>query len=264
MLKLDLLENAVSSLDEALRKYGEGRSGNDASYKFCILHLSHFMELVFKHYVTQAHPLLIYKNPFAKNINDDSFTIGLVEATQFLINEGRTLPKSFLEDLEWLKRLRNRIEHHKFEMDSDEVEETVGRLIHALHQFDQLNAKIDLGRLVSSENYRVFEELALSYAERVQRAEEAAAQAEKDAYKGYRHKEYMLVNFKRYNCPDCGHNTLISNADSPTGCRCTFCENEESEDIEVECDICGSEFPISDMHEDPDIGYICPHHNDPD
>lgn len=35
-----------------------------------ILHFSHFMELILKYYVTQAHPLLIYKNPFAKSLGE--------------------------------------------------------------------------------------------------------------------------------------------------------------------------------------------------
>lgn len=262
MYKLDLLENAISSLNEALRSFVIGRGGDPSGYKFCVLHLSHFMELVFKHYLTEAHPLLIYKNPFAKNLNEDAFTVGLTEAVQFLLNEGRELPKSFVEDLDWLKKLRNRIEHHRFEMDVDEVEDTVGRLVNAFHQFDKLHSNIDFGRLISDEHYKTFEELAYTYAERLQRAEEKVANAEKDAYSGYRPKEYMLVDFKCYYCPSCGHRTLIANPESDTGFRCTFCENEDSDDIEVFCDICGAEFPVSDMHEVEDIGYICPHHTD--
>ncbi len=101
--KLDLLENAIDSLNEALAKYKQAKAGDVKTYKFCVLHLSHFLELVLKHYVTLAHPLLIYKNPFAKKFDGESLTIGVQEAINFLLNEGRDLPDDFLSDLYWLK-----------------------------------------------------------------------------------------------------------------------------------------------------------------
>lgn len=35
-VELDLLENAIDSLNEALAKYQEGKDGEDKSYKFCV------------------------------------------------------------------------------------------------------------------------------------------------------------------------------------------------------------------------------------
>jgi hypothetical protein len=64
--ELDLLENAIDSLKEALDKFKEGSDTNRRAYKFAILHYSHFLELLFKYYVSKSHPLLIYKNPFSK------------------------------------------------------------------------------------------------------------------------------------------------------------------------------------------------------
>ena len=260
MLKLDLLENAISSLDEALVKFAAGRGGDAKAYKFCILHFSHFMELILKYYVTQAHPLLIYRNPFAKSLGDDALTIGLPEAVQFLKNEGRDLPKKFVEDLEWLKRLRNQIEHHKFEMDADEVEETIGRLMNAFHEFDEINENVDLAQYVSAKNYAVFHDLANTYVGRLARAEAAADQAEEEAYAGHSPKEYFEAGFHRYRCPECGHNMLITDAASPTGYKCTFCGNDDSDDIEVECGICGVPMAKGLMHADDQWKYICPHH----
>ena len=52
------------------------------SFAFNTWHI--FFELILKFYVTRAHPLLIYKNPFAKGIKEDSQTIGLHEAINFL------------------------------------------------------------------------------------------------------------------------------------------------------------------------------------
>lgn len=56
--KLDLLDNAMDSLEEALKKFEEGDDGDQKAYKFCVLHMAHFIELIFKHHITEKHPLL--------------------------------------------------------------------------------------------------------------------------------------------------------------------------------------------------------------
>ncbi len=61
--ELGLLENVLDSLNEALRKFQPGESGEPRAYKFAVLHFAQALELLFKYYVTQSHPLLIYKNP---------------------------------------------------------------------------------------------------------------------------------------------------------------------------------------------------------
>ena len=120
--ELGLLENALDSLNEALRKFQAGESGSPRAYKFAVLHFAHSLELLFKYYVTQSHPLLIYKNPFSKSIAKEN-TIGLWDAVQFLKNEGKGISADLSKDLEWVKQLRNNIEHHKFEMNVQRFEE---------------------------------------------------------------------------------------------------------------------------------------------
>jgi len=191
--ELGLLENATDSLNEALLKYQEGVDGEEKAYKFCILHFSHFLELLFKYYVYKSHPLLIYKNPFAKNLNEDSYTIGLPEAIQFLKNEGKEISKEFSQDLDWVKKIRNSIEHHKFSMNVMEVEETIGRLLKTVYEFN-------------------------------------------------------------------ASHSLIPNSESETGYQCTFCENNDSDEIEEECGICGVPFAKFFMSYTEEWGYICEHH----
>jgi hypothetical protein len=269
-IKLDLLDNAIDSLNEALSKYQEGKDGNEKAYKFCIQHLSHFFELILKYYVTQSHPLLIYKNPFAKVINQESQTIGLYEAINFLKNEGHEISERFEEDLHWLKKLRNNIEHHKFEMDVDEVEETIGRLMSAVVEFDESHESINLSSYISTAQYDLFHMLANTYEGRLKKAELEVKRAKEKAYDGVRPKEYNLVDFHIYHCYECDHDTMIPNSESSTGYLCTFCGNEESDDIEVECGMCGSSWPIRDMRylDWADTGqydYYCPYcMHDPD
>jgi len=269
-IELDLLENSIDSLNEALSKYQEGKGGNEKAYKFCVQHLSHFLELILKYYVTQCHPLLIYKNPFAKTINGESHTIGLLDAINFLKNEGYEITDKFEKDIKWLKKLRNNIEHHKFEMDVNEVEETIGRLMSAVVDFDESHENIDLSSYIESDQYGLFHILANTYEGRLKKAELEVKEAEKEAFRGVRLKHQEFVNFNTYHCYECDHDTMIPNEDSVSGYKCTFCGNEESEDIEVDCGMCGSQWPVGEMSllEWADTGqyeYYCPyclHHPD--
>ena len=252
--QLDLLDNAIDSLNEALTKYQQAKDGDVKAYKFCVLHLSHFLELVLKHYVTLAHPLLIYKNPFAKDFNDESLTIGLQEAINFLRNEGKDLSDQFLKDIAWLKKLRNRIEHYKFDMEVDEVEVTIGRLVRAFVEFDQAHANLELDDLIETGQYDLFLELANNYDMNLKRAGnevESACRVNHDD-----------PDFHVYHCDECDHDTMIPNEDSETGYRCAFCGNEESDDMEVECALCSMPWEkglmrYMDWTDDGHFGYYC-------
>mgnify|MGYP003664343330 CR=1 FL=1 len=245
---LDLLENAVDSLEEALKKYNEGEAGNYKSFKFSILHLSHFIELIFKHHISSQHRLLIYKNPFAQNL-DESKTISFWDSVNFISHEtGEIGPNTeFRRDLNWLKNLRNDIEHYKFEMEVDEVRETIGRIFLSLQEFLEFFTDIDLKDYVPDELSQTFKELSDEYESKLKKAKEVAESAERDAYAGYRYKEYDLVDWKRLKCTSCENDLLIPNSDSGTGYRCTFCENEESDFIPIYCDNCGCEGTEDDM-----------------
>lgn len=253
--KLDLLDNAIDSLNESLIKYQQAKAGEVKAYKFCVLHLSHFLELVLKHYVTLAHPLLLYKNPFAKSFDVETQTIGLQEAINFLKNEGRNLSDKFLEDLQWVKKLRNRIEHHKFDMDVAQVEATIGRLISAFVEFDQAHENLGLDGRIDLNQYNLFLDLAGNYDLNLKKAEneiEAACLVNHDDPK-----------FQVYHCDECGHDAMLPNDESDTGYRCAFCGNEESDDIEVRCGICDMPWAKGlmrwlDWTDDSDWMHVCP------
>lgn len=240
--ELDLLENAVDSLNEALRKYQEGIAGNSGAFKFAILHFSHFIELLLKHYVTLSHPLLIYKNPFSKNIQKEN-TIGVWEAVQFLKNEGHDIPDEFNKDLEWFKKLRNDIEHHKFSLDIDEVKSVLGRLMQAVNEFNDVVDSFTLKEHVESKLLETFENLADEYKARLAAAREKAAK-ESDLDFGY-------------NCWCCGnYGTVTCNGGVY---KCHFCGEETKE---LECCVCGGKMPEYDAtlwNDDhpPHIDYIC-------
>ena len=98
--KLDLLGNAVDSLNQGLKLYIEGRDGTVGAYKFAVLHLSHYLELLFKHAVAEEHRLLIYKKPDSKSLSTEA-TIGLWGALNILRNVGHSFDEQLLKDLKW-------------------------------------------------------------------------------------------------------------------------------------------------------------------
>lgn len=239
---MDLLENATDSLSEALRQYETAVNGEPRAYKFAILHYAHFLELLFKHYVAKAHPLLIYKNPFAANLRKTQ-TIGLWEAIQFLRNEGKEISEEFFDDMEWLKSLRNDIEHHTFDLNIPEARRAIGRLTRATIAFNQAHDGIALEDYIDPARFAVLEELADELRAAIAHARlEAQEEAGED---------------DTYDCELChteGTAVLRENA-----FRCKLCEDA---DELTDCCVCGIEMRASEgsvWNDDhaPHTDYIC-------
>ena len=120
--ELNLFDNAIDSLNEALRQYGQANLDRPRTYKFAILLFAQSIELLLKYYVSKQHPLFIYKNPFSSKLTlGEETTIGLWEAVQLLQNTGTQFDVKTIKDLKWIKGLRNDIEHYKFSMNVPDV-----------------------------------------------------------------------------------------------------------------------------------------------
>lgn len=59
--KLELLENALDSLDEGIERFLLNRRPSDLKYS--VLHIAQAVELFLKARLVREHPLLIYVNP---------------------------------------------------------------------------------------------------------------------------------------------------------------------------------------------------------
>lgn len=161
--QLELLDNALDSLAEALAKFEEGDGGELKAYKFAVLHMAHFIELIFKHHIAQKHPLLIYKEPFSQRL-DKNKTITLWEAVNFINNEAAdTVSPEFRADLEWLKRLRNDIEHHTFTMDVSAVRITIGRLFQSVLEFLEIYSDVEVESHIPERTMKTFKVLSDEY-----------------------------------------------------------------------------------------------------
>ncbi len=228
--KLDLLENAIDSLEEALKKFEQGDRGDLKAYKFCVLHMAHFIELIFKHHITEKHPLLIYTHPFAENLKPDTAkTIGLWEAVHFINNEEKgAVAEGFKNDLQWLKRLRNDIEHHKFEMDVPKVRVTIGRLFRSVLEFLDSYGVVDVEKRIPEDAKTAFTVLSDEYQLKLRDAISEADSVEKLFPIGTINAD---ANPVRVLCQDCGNNTMVRNSTSSSEYRCTFCGNKGGDDL---------------------------------
>lgn len=258
---LDLLGNAIDSLVEALAKYEQGEQGEQTAYKFAVLHMAHFVELTFKHHITEKHPLLIYSRPFDTKLNTQK-TIGLWEAVNFINNEKEgTVSKSFRADLVWLKDLRNQIEHHKFAMDVAEVRSTMGRLFRAMMEFIDDYTDLDIAAQIPDKVQETFKVLSDEYEQHLREALRAAEEVE--AANQNRSPFEPDGDPVRIECTDCGHYTMVINKDARSGYRCIFCGAEESDDMPWSCDGCGErttrgELYRTDTEEGDELRcYIC-------
>jgi DNA-directed RNA polymerase subunit RPC12/RpoP len=242
--ELDLLENALDSLAEALTKFEEGDAGNHKAYKFAVLHMSHFIELIFKHHIAEKHPLLIYKDPFSKSL-DKNKTIGLWDAINFIANENAdAISKELRADLEWLKRLRNDIEHHRFTMDVPEVRTTLGRLFRSVLEFLEEYTEIDVEKTIPANTLATFKVLSDEYAFRLQSALKRAKEIEDAAPIDYKDPDQEPA---RVMCDECGNLTMALEPESDTGYRCTMCGSEECDELPASCSICGARMTMGDL-----------------
>lgn len=264
-LSMNLFMNAIDSFNESLKKYDEAINGDHTAYKFVILHFVHFVELLFKDYLYEIHPLLIYKNPYSKNINEDTQTVGLWETINFLENDSKEkINKSFMQDLKYIKKLRNKIEHYQFDLNIKDVENTLGRLMNAIIEFDTIHSdyKIfspeNIEDYIDEKSFNTFKKLANDYKSKLDIAKEKSDEILGSLYEAITQGENIP---KIYDCPECqNENLLIPNESSTTGFKCSYCGNEGSNEIEIKCDICESEFIKERMIFIEEVGYVCPNH----
>ncbi|MFI0472206.1 hypothetical protein ACGLWX_05705 [Halomonas sp. HMF6819] len=301
--KFDIKANAIDSFNEALTKYEQGQGGDLKAFKFSITHLAHSIELVLKMYLQSLDDNLVfskcYKEVLKRSKMDET---DLLSAFNALEGEGYDFGKliqghasphtvtveqvlsiakcevcgvtgnhfvdqDFIDDINWMKDLRNSIEHFEFEFTAKEVRLCVGRLVRGLVEFTDIFSLFDLDEEVGEDRIHTFKVLADEYEHALSEANISVSEQKHLLFSGVRPKYQMFIEWNVYTCPSCGNDTMIPNDDSSTGYRCTLegCENEESEDIEVDCDICSTPWPNGEMTSWEDTySYVCPRCENPE
>jgi hypothetical protein len=300
---LDIKSNAIDSFNEALAKYEEGVNGDIKSFKFAISHLSHSVELVLKMYLQKINEKLIYTKCYkevekrakrdkssllhaAQSLTEEHYdfdkllnkhpnphtvtvdqVLNIAKSERCGVTGVNFVDQEFLDDIAWMKGLRNSIEHYEFEYTAKEVRMCTGRLVRALDEFTDIFSLFKLEDEIGKEKYHVFEELVDEYEHALREAKLDVVEEEEKVFAGTRMKERLFIDWKVYTCESCGNNTMIPNGESGTGYRCTFtqCGNEQSGEILVDCDICASSWPNEQMVSWEDTyENVCPACNSPD
>ena len=293
---LNIKENSIDSLNEALDKFQQGQAGNVRAFKFAILCTAQFIELLLKQYLISVNPLLVYTKCFgAVQSRAKADKVSLKTAYERLITEGfdfdalmapianphtvkvdealafarlemcsktgvEFVDKEFEDDIKWLKQLRNDIEHFQFALTAKEVRLCIGRIVRSAIEFCDIFSLMDLSKEIGMERFHVFEMLADEYTQFLVEAREEIRLGRIAAFKGHRPKEYQFVEWNVYRCDECGENTMIPDPDSSTGYKCKMphCGNEESGEIEVACDVCGVLCQNEDMeYWDEELSNVC-------
>lgn len=154
-----IYENAIDSLRVGMEFFLKETSYS--SRKHAILTVFHAIELLLKVRLAQTNPILIYKNIDAK-VTEDSFTVGVREALARLENLGLSIPDDEKKTIENIQRVRNRIEHHRYDHDEKEDGTIIASSLKFILFFVELVLERKLeghidGAILRDINHRVFE-----------------------------------------------------------------------------------------------------------
>jgi len=235
-----IYENAIDSLRIGMEFFL--KEDGYSSRKHAILTVFHAIELLLKERLAQTNPILIYKSIDAK-ITDDAMTVGVREALTRLENLGLGIPAEERKTIENIQRVRNRIEHHRY----DHNEKEDGAVIAASLKFilffvefvfeRKLDGVID-AKLLRDINHRVFE-----YNESYNLAEHRLNQWAKKEWPDWKAEEDDIpVEFSgTLRCPECRQEWLVMGYhDKPV---CFWCNTS----IDARCcEDCGDVFIVGE------------------
>jgi hypothetical protein len=248
-----IYENAIDSLRIGMEFFL--KEDGYSSRKHAILTVFHAIELLLKERLAQTNPLLIYKNIDAK-ITHDAMTVGAREALTRLENLGLGIPAEEKRTIENIQRVRNRIEHHRYDHNEKEDDGVIASSLKFILYFVEfvlerkLDGKIE-GKVLRDFNHRVFE-----YNESYSLAEHRLRQWAKKEWPDWNEEEEDSPDEfgGTMRCPECRQEWLvIGYHDKPV---CFWCNTSIDADC---CEDCGETFIVGEScgcgrHKKPDDG----------
>jgi hypothetical protein len=248
-----IYQNALDSLRIGMEFFL--KQDGYSSRKHAILTIFHAIELMLKERLAQTNPILIYKNIDAK-ITVDAMTVSVREAMTRLENLGLGIPDEEKETIENIQRIRNRIEHHRYDHNEKEDDEIIASSLKFILYFVEfvferkLDGHID-PKILRDINIRVFE-----YNERNGLAEHRFNAWAKTEWPDWKQEEKDIPEEfgGTLRCPECGQDWLVMGYhDKPV---CFHCNTAIDADC---CEDCGEVFIVGEScgcgkHTKPDDG----------
>lgn len=219
--ELNLFENAIDSLNEALRQYSQASYKKPRTYKFSILLFAQSIELLFKYYVYKKNPLLIYKIPSNKNLKSkNESTINVHDAIHILINSGEEVDHQLLKHISFIREIRNDIEHYKFSLEISQIRIVIGKVLILIDKIHKKFLNQDIKNEIDREFQNLYIELLADHHEKIVHSQRRV------------HELENITNIT--SCPFC-HNTDTAYFIGDQF-KCLFCEKTS---FLTSCSFCG-------------------------
>lgn len=224
-MRLNLLENAMDSLTEAIDYYINGKKYSDERcYKFCVIMLYHSAELILKEILVREHKTLIFEQVDDYKNGKGTKTIGLRLALSRVRNICNfELPK-YNEALVNLADTRNKIQHYEANEETDVLISTIIAAFSAIEHlvYHALNERFEnFDTIIDPEQIKTLHEDKEAYIKR-----------KNDISADICGQSLLKVSFRyavgkniSIPCPKCSENFLV-----------------QSEDRKVKCYYCGTQY----------------------
>lgn len=227
-VSMDLIKNAENSMNHAVEHLEEGGSN---SFKYPILDTIHALELLFKEKLNKVNPAFVwqdvdkYPSINAKTVNIDTAINRLEKIVKIEFDEEKKIT------IKRLKKIRNLIQHYKFEINLDEAKNLIGKVISIIIEFSDNELNLDWGKkLHDYEKWAYLLEYYEFYITHAKKHEDDLRE-EGSPVTGCPHCAALTYNMKTDTCKLCGH-----------------------EDEMHECQYCGESFFES---ENPGCEFVC-------
>ena len=218
-MELNIIENALDSLSEAICYYESGKKyGDSGRYKFCILLLSHSAELLLKQVLYEQHEAFIYENIDDIKIGSkEPYTIGFRLALKRVKNICGLNMGMYYSYLEKLAEVRNEIQHYKFSISEEKCLSIVTPAFSAIEYImhDILGRKFDdFSQVITFEQIEILRKDKKAFERRkADISKEIKQNGIKRVSFEYRNEKYIYIP-----CPKCSERYLV-NKDGSIICK---------------------------------------------
>lgn len=234
-MEFGLVENALHSLKEAIDYYQNADEDEYATqYKFSIMLSAQCAELLLKEILRQNHPALLFENidKISNVEDDDNQTVNYITAIKRVKTICNIKLYQYEEYLSELGRVRNRIQHFKYDINGKYHKKLMAQSFSAIEFLfrDVLHLKLEEYPTVIDESYLDFlHEDITSYETRLADIKKELNQSKQELFRlNYTKGKYFDVH-----CSVCG-------------CKKTLIRRENS----IVCKMCGMKFKdYEDIHE---------------
>jgi HEPN domain-containing protein len=148
-LRLSLIENAYNFLNQSLRHYRQ-TSRNIEAWPFALLHITQSIELMLKHLLTNAHPILIFDD-----VDRRTRTVSLEQALTRLEAVGVSIGEKEKVNIRKASHYRNLIVHYEITLNKFEWKNVYAQLFEFVHFFHHEHLSKEIHSHIAKDNWPV-------------------------------------------------------------------------------------------------------------